>query len=174
MKDRRKLFFWIGGIVVVVIGISGLIWFLTAPFGVNMVYYASSFKKVVERQTLQTTLVKRYGKDAAIVRQYFEGPLSYVPEVWFLDGKLLGVWVITPTKPTHLVVNFSREFVEDIQRHPLLVQRWIEGLFQTLRENRRPIEKCSFLVEGSYQKVVIGRWNLFYPVPVKREINKKK
>ncbi|MFN4217093.1 MAG: hypothetical protein ACK4HQ_06815 [Brevinematales bacterium] len=173
MRDRKKLLFWIGGIVILVIVISGFIWFLTAPPGVKMIYYASSFKKVVEYQTLHMTLVKRYGKDVAIVHQYFEGPLSYVPEVWFLDGKLLGAWVITPKKPTHLVVNFSREFIEDIQRHPLLVQRWIEGLFQTLRENGRPIEKCSFLVEGSYQKVVIGRWNLFYPVPVKTEIKKK-
>ncbi len=168
MRDRKKLLFWIGGIAAVVIVMSGVIWFLTAPPRVKMVYYSASAKKVVDRQALQMSLVKRYGKDAAIAWQYFDGPLSYAPEVWFLDGKVVGVWVITPKKPTHLVVNLSREFMGDIQRHPLLVQRWIEGLFQTLRENGRPIEKCSFLVEGSYQKVVVGRWNLFYPVPVKR------
>lgn len=170
MRDRKKFLFWIGGIAAVVIVMSGVIWFLTAPPRVKMVYYSSSAatKKVVDYQYLQMGFVKHYGKDVAIARQYFEGPLSYAPEVWFLDGKVLGAWTITPKKPAHLVINFSREFIGDIQRHPLLVQRWIEGLFQTLRENGRPIEKCSFLVEGSYQKVVVGRWNLFYPVPVKR------
>jgi hypothetical protein len=168
MRDRKKLLFWIGGIAAVVIVMSGVIWFLTAPPRVKMVYYSASAKKVVDRQALQVSLLKRYGKDVAIARQYFDGPLSYAPVVWFLDGKVVGAWVITPKKPTHLVINLSREFMGDIQRHPLLVQRWIEGLFQTLRENGRPIEKCSFLVEGSYQKVVVGRWNLFYPVPVKK------
>ncbi len=110
-------------------------------------------EKVVDRQALQMSLVKRYGKDAAIAWQYFDGPLSYAPEVWFLDGKVVGVWVITPKKPTHLVVNLSREFMGDIQRHPLLVQRWIEGLFQTLREMGDPLRSVVF-----WWKEVIKRW----------------
>ncbi|MCX7881671.1 MAG: hypothetical protein N2314_00410 [Brevinematales bacterium] len=168
MKRSKRLFFWIGGIIGVVFFLVLVLLVVTSPPKVRMIYYTSMGKKIVEKQVLQASMLKRYGKDSAIARQYFEGPLSYVPEVWFLDAKVRGVWVITPKKPTHLVIDLSQDFFSDLQRHPLLVQRWIEGLFHTLRENKRPIEKCSFLVEGRYQSVFVGRWNLFYPVPLRK------
>jgi len=167
MRSRKRLF-WIG-IVSILIVLAGVIASLvTAPPRVRMVYYSPMKKRVIDRQTLLPSMVKQYGREVALVRQYFEGPLVYAPEVWFLDAQVKGVWVIPPRKAMHLVVNMSEAFVSDVERHPLLVQRWLEGLFQTIRENRLPIRTCSVLVEGKYRPLWVGSWNLFYPLPLPR------
>ncbi|URA10004.1 hypothetical protein [Thermospira aquatica] len=167
MKIQRKHLLWIVSMLGIVIVAGGVSLVLTAPPKVKMIYYSPKRQKIVDKQVLSVSAFKQYGRDAALVRQYFEGPLSYPPEIWFLDAKVKSVWVVPPKKPVHLVMNFSKDFLTDVQRHPLLVERWLEGLFATLGENGSPIEKCSILVEGSYERVLVGRWNLFYPIKVR-------
>ncbi len=167
MKIQRQHLVWIVSIVGIIIVGGWVSFVLTSPPTVKMVYYSPKRQKFVDKQALTSSALKRYGKDVALVRQYFEGPLSYHPEVWFLDARVKAVWVIPPKKPSHVVVNLSGDFLADVQRHPVLVERWIEGLFATLRENESQIEKCSILVEGKYERLWVGRWNLFYPLRVR-------
>lgn len=164
----RKQHWWQWFLLVGVITgiIVGVVLVVTRPPTVTMVYYSVGKKRFFDKQVMRTHMLKQYGKDVALVRQYFEGPLGYYPEVWFLDAKLMHVWVIPPKKPQHLVINMSREWVNDLQKHPLLVQRWIEGLFHTLKQNGSMVKKCSILVEGRYERLWLGSWNLYYPITV--------
>jgi|GEM_PF-2267870 hypothetical protein len=166
---KSSIRWWILGGVVVLLLAWVVIALVMAPPRVQMIYYSQVKRKFVDKQSLLSQYVKQYGRDAALARQFFEGPLGYYPEVWFLEARVLGVWAVTPSKPKHLIINMSGELVRDIEKHPLLVQRWIEGLFETLRANGSGIEKCSFLIEGEYRSLMVGSWNLAFPLVVKRK-----
>lgn len=103
-----------------------------------------------------------------LVDRYLLGPIRYDLTLGIdQDTLLLNVWTVDmEDKPKALIMNFGGNFSNDVYVENEIYAWMIKGLIKTLQVNT-DIEEIFILSYGEDREILIGDYNIGYPIHVR-------